>query len=204
MIPHVITSWDDGHKLDLKIAELLFKYNIKGIFYWPSHFQQNEMEWRKDIAEFFEIGAHTVNHRPLTKISLADAEAEIVDGKDILEQQFGKPVTTFCYPKGYYNDAIVDLVKNAGFFWARTVKVGQIYKYPEQSNINPFETPTAAHVCTSNPAYKDVSWLDCAKELYDQACGDEHNVFHLWGHSWEVEKQKQWAELEEFFKYITS
>jgi peptidoglycan-N-acetylglucosamine deacetylase len=29
----VTTSWDDGHKLDLKLARLLQKYNIAATFY---------------------------------------------------------------------------------------------------------------------------------------------------------------------------
>ena len=29
----VTTSWDDGHILDLKLSNLLTKYNIKGTFY---------------------------------------------------------------------------------------------------------------------------------------------------------------------------
>jgi peptidoglycan/xylan/chitin deacetylase (PgdA/CDA1 family) len=29
----VTTSWDDGHILDVKLSELLKKYNLKGTFY---------------------------------------------------------------------------------------------------------------------------------------------------------------------------
>ena len=42
----VTTSWDDGHKLDLKLAALLKKYNIKGTFYISPHdneFSKNEL-----------------------------------------------------------------------------------------------------------------------------------------------------------------
>ena len=31
----ITTSWDDGHPLDFKLAELLNKYNLKGTFYIP-------------------------------------------------------------------------------------------------------------------------------------------------------------------------
>jgi len=27
-------------------------------------------------------------------------------------------------------------------------------------------------------------------------------VFHIWGHSWEIEKYKMWDELELFFKFF--
>ena len=29
----ITTSWDDGNKLDIKVAELLDKYGMKGTFY---------------------------------------------------------------------------------------------------------------------------------------------------------------------------
>ena len=29
----VTTSWDDGQKVDLKLAKLLIKYDVKGTFY---------------------------------------------------------------------------------------------------------------------------------------------------------------------------
>ena len=29
-------------------------------------------------------------------------------------------------------------------------------------------------------------------------------VFHLWGHSWEIEKYGMWEELSDFLKHISS
>ena len=31
----ITTSWDDGHPLDLRVAELLAKYGLQGTFYVP-------------------------------------------------------------------------------------------------------------------------------------------------------------------------
>jgi hypothetical protein len=40
---YVTTSWDDGHKLDMKLAVLLKKYGIKGTFYiCPNEWQKLE------------------------------------------------------------------------------------------------------------------------------------------------------------------
>jgi len=65
------------------------------------------------------VGAHTVNHPILSKISLDEARQEIESGKQQLEVLTGKEVTLFAYPNGApgrdYGAEHVDLVKAAGF-----------------------------------------------------------------------------------------
>src|SRR4051794_21779274 len=40
----ITTSWDDGHPLDIRIAELLAKYDLPGTFYIPRASQRPTME----------------------------------------------------------------------------------------------------------------------------------------------------------------
>ncbi len=65
------------------------------------------------------IGAHTVNHPILSRISLDEARQEIELGKQQLETLTKKEVTLFAYPNGApgrdYEAGHVDLVKAAGF-----------------------------------------------------------------------------------------
>jgi len=65
------------------------------------------------------VGAHTVNHPILAKISLDEARQEIESGKQQLEMLTEKEVTLFAYPNGApgkdYGVEHVDLVKAAGF-----------------------------------------------------------------------------------------
>ena len=75
----------------------------------------------KNMSRDFEIGAHTLTHPRLPMISAAQAEEEIFDSKALLEEITGKEVKTFCYPYGYYAKEHVQLVKNAGYRYARTV-----------------------------------------------------------------------------------
>jgi len=64
------------------------------------------------------VGAHTVNHPILAKISLDEARQEIESGKQQLEMLTEKEVTLFAYPNGApgkdYGAEHVDLVKAAG------------------------------------------------------------------------------------------
>lgn len=62
-----------------------------------------------------QIGSHTNTHPSLPMISLEEAAREIRESKTILESVTGKPVTTFCYPRGKTNAAIRDIVEKTGY-----------------------------------------------------------------------------------------
>lgn len=66
-----------------------------------------------------DIGAHTVSHPILTKIDLATARDEIVDGRAVLEGIIGAPVSLLAYPNGRplqdYQREHVALARELGF-----------------------------------------------------------------------------------------
>lgn len=66
-----------------------------------------------------EIGGHTVNHPILRVLSDADAEAEIVKGRERLQSLIGAPVEVFAYPNGKpgqdYDSRHVAIVRKLGF-----------------------------------------------------------------------------------------
>jgi peptidoglycan/xylan/chitin deacetylase (PgdA/CDA1 family) len=55
-----------------------------------------------------EIGAHTVTHPYLTRLPAAEAKAELLESKRILEQVLGHHVTSFAYPYGALTSEILD------------------------------------------------------------------------------------------------
>lgn len=74
------------------------------------------------------IGAHTMNHPILARLSAGEAEAEIAQGRDALEAMLGEPVRHFAYPNGKpvqdYDAASVAIVKRLGFESAVTTAWG--------------------------------------------------------------------------------
>ncbi len=225
----VTTSWDDGNKLDLKLAELLEKYKIKGTFYvspQDKRFSLSEKEL-KQLAELQEIGAHTLSHPHLTRINRTEAQSEIVGSKEYLENLLGKKIKMFCYPSGEFNDEIKDLVKAAGFLGARTTKSFQIklphdfFEFSVTSQVYPFpfRKKDARHYhslrCLFEPLQQNFqqilqlklspkaffNWPSLAKNLFD--CTVKNGaIYHLFGHSWEIDQYGMWQELEEILKYI--
>ncbi|MBZ5645590.1 MAG: polysaccharide deacetylase family protein [Acidobacteriia bacterium] len=73
------------------------------------------MSWpqvREMAEQGFILGAHSVSHPMLTEIIPAKAEREIVDSKAELESRIGGPVEFFCYPYGYWNADLREVVKS--------------------------------------------------------------------------------------------
>ncbi len=81
-----------------------------------------------------EIGCHSFSHRKLTRVKRNELKKEIFDSKKTLEDEIGKKVETFCYPKGNYNQEIIDYVEEAGYTGATTTWPGY-YK----SSKSPFK-----------------------------------------------------------------
>src|ERR1035437_9760986 len=91
----ITTSWDDGYALDIRIAELLDKYNMKGTFYVPMRNSENpvmEATILHEIANKHEIGGHTVNHIYLNTLGESEANNEISECRKILQNQLGKQI----------------------------------------------------------------------------------------------------------------
>lgn len=225
------TSWDDGSALDMKVADLLSRYGVKGTFYIPKEFDgKNEKHSAYDrrlsedeirsIARTHEVGGHGITHRRLTNISVEEAQNEIINSKSFLEGVTGTPVTMFAYPGGLVNEAIAQATKDAGFAAARTTQKLFIRQDKGLFLMNttitcqpfPFRKKDAGHyywwrlfdpMHAYTPRQFALSWQSLARRWFTQAL-DEGNYFHLSGHSWELEKYGMWGELESFLKFVQS
>jgi len=206
----VTTSWDDGHKLDLKLARLLQKYNLAATFYIsPANreFSRSDLLSEQEIqtlSESFEIGGHTLHHPNLAQVPLNFAVDNIKAGKDMLESIIGRKLKSFAYPYGAYTEQVQKAVLDLGFVVARTTKRFSVESSREYSAL-----PTTVHVYThlsdiiQLPKYRMIQWQKFAWYFFDQTM-ENGGVFHLWGHSWEVNKYNQWKSLEAVFEYISN
>lgn len=74
----------------------------------------------EDIS-LITVGAHTIHHPSLAYLDAAEQEYEIITSKNVLEDQFNRPVTTFSYPfggKNDFSDETIEICKKAGFIKA--------------------------------------------------------------------------------------
>jgi peptidoglycan/xylan/chitin deacetylase (PgdA/CDA1 family) len=183
-------SIDDGSYYDTEIARIFINAGIPVTFYMTvGHAQlarekgyppmtENQVTW---IAKHCEIGSHTVTHPLLTRISPEEAYNEILDSKNMLEAQFNKSVTKFCYPRGYANSEIQDMVKEAGYKSARSTLVG----FLDQSE-NPYFEQTTLHAGCDRKEYADYGWLEYGLVMLEKARQQENANYHIWLHGWEI------------------
>lgn len=96
--------------------------------------EQNALSWEQIIElsrdELVTIGAHTISHRPLSKLSEAEAKREMVGSKKEIEDNIGKEVNHFAYPYGGADtcgEREFLLAKQVGFKTATTLRQGNIF-----------------------------------------------------------------------------
>ena|SRR4030067_54859 len=191
----ILLSFDDGTVEDLKVIELLNKYNLRGLFFIPIESWGYE---NLDKYEGHEIGSHTITHP--ADMKLLDKKQrlkEVATSKILLEERLGHKVESFCYPKGKYDENTVEEVRKAGYEWARTTVVGTI-----EPAEDPYRTNTSVHIYP-RAEYDDIHWFDYGVNLLNQARNKKNSVFHLWGHGWELNKFNYWNAFERLLNEIT-
>lgn len=219
---NVTTSWDDGHPLDMRIADALAKHGIRGTFYVPMRNVRPTLAPHqiRDLSSHFEIGAHTVNHVVLTQCSHDQAFREIRDSKSRIEDLIGRKCAVFCFPKGRYDRQHIKMAADAGYMAVRTVELFS-FSWPYQCNGISVIPTTLQASCQGRRAHlrnaikrmrakaflnvlrfsQGKNWTESATNLieYFQASG---GVFHLWGHSWEIQEQNQWTNLDHVLRLL--
>jgi peptidoglycan/xylan/chitin deacetylase (PgdA/CDA1 family) len=218
----VTTSWDDGDYADLKLAELLRSKGIRGTFYVPIQYRERPLghsDLRALASEGFEIGAHGWSQRHLWGLQPQELAEEVRPCKLVLEDIIGREVAMFCYPRGRYDATVVHALKNAGYRGARTVRM-----LATRPNFNVFEMPTTLQVFPhvrftylKNAARarnletwqsclvqmpRLGSWVELGKKLFDRVL-ENGGVWHLFGHSWEIESLGLWDDLCEILDYVS-
>lgn len=214
-------SWDDGAVEDLKLMDLSLQYSIPGLFFIPATNTERKVLSGENIKKIdfngFEIGAHTYSHKYLSKLPLNEAQAEVVSGKDYLEQLLGKEVNHFCFPGGKYNRELINMTHRY-FGSARTADTGALLG-KESFLIRPAihfydrgklsllynSVKNMSLVCPA--IIKNLSeerYFDLLKRIIEDL--NNYKGIHrmiVWGHSWEIEQFSLWDDLTDFFQWLT-
>ena len=81
-----------------------------------------------------EVGAHTITHPPLSRLSADERRKEIAGSKAFLEEVLGRPVTSFAYPYGDVGGSRRQ-VSEAGFHSACTTRAGIATRYRDRLRL---------------------------------------------------------------------
>jgi peptidoglycan-N-acetylglucosamine deacetylase len=126
----------------------------------------------------------------------------------------------FSYPKGKYNAKVIKQVKEAGYKGARTS-----HMLRQRMDFDPFLMPTSllANAALIKLYVKNLvkgrnarglldyltrfirrdGWVSIGKALFDQVL-KEDGVWHLYGHSWEIEELGLWDEVRQMLDYVSN
>lgn len=202
-------SFDDGVMQDLKIIEILNKYNLKATFNlntgnfgksFPLVWEGVNVERKVILPEMVkkaykghEVAVHTVHHSKLKLLSDDEIVNEIVEDINNLEILVGYEVRGMAYPCSEFDERVIRVIKErTPIKYARTVVSS--YNLNLQKNLLCFN-PTCR--------YGDNQMYELADELF--ACKtDESKLLYIWTHSYEFDyNPSKYEEFERFCAYIS-
>jgi len=221
----VTTSWDDGYPKDLKVAEMLSSRGLMGTFYIPIHGVNGKSVLdrtaiRNLATHGFEIGGHGYSHRNFPDLPPDELYQDVKLSVQILQDILDDSVHMFCYPNGRCDKSVIRVLKEAGLQGCRTTRMLhtnidfspfempvtlQAYPHPAIAYFKNLAKDQNVHalwryipsVCSS------ANWIDLGRTLFDIVMR-EGGIWHLYGHSWEIEELGLWSALEEMLDYISN
>ncbi len=127
----VVITFDDGYRdFYTDVFPILKKYHAKATVYMIAGFvgYKNNLteEQLRELASsgLVDVGAHTMHHVGLRYMDRKTVKKEVEESKEFLEGMLGTPVVSFAYPDGSYDDAAIQVVKQAGFTTAVSTSPG--------------------------------------------------------------------------------
>ena len=194
-------SFDDGITQDLRVIEILKKYDVKCISFnintglyganweWvgpaigdPSipHQRFTEEELKTGIYDGYEVLVHTLNHPSLKNYDKRANQIKKEVGKDAdnIEELTGVRPVGMAWPGGdtEYTDKTIELVlENTDIRFARGTTSTYSFALPEYFMK---WMPTCSIV--------DPRCLTLAQEFIDAEC-TEDMLFYVWGHAYELD-----------------
>ncbi len=167
----VLITFDDGYIDNYTNAfPILKKYKLRATIFvipaftsvYPGYMtweQLKEME-SKGIA----IESHTLNHTKLEELPDDEIRNELLNSKNLLEEQLGHPIEFLAYPTGTYNLHIAGIAQDVGYKGAFTIKYGVVDK---GSNFFALERVPIFNTAqnTMKDFYERIAWRQSFEEF---------------------------------------
>ena len=208
----VAQCWDDGVATDIRLIEILRKYNAKATFNLCPGIMADETvqtswtdplsrSWsyngflggrvgKKDLKAVyggFQVASHCWKHETAGQFSDADFIKAAVDARNFLEDTFQQECRGFAWPCGRHTPETERLLAEAGFRYGRTTE--------NLTDVTANGNPLALH--SSCHFHNWQFW-----RIFDEA--KKTGVFYFWGHSYELmDSPKLWERFEQKIKALS-
>lgn len=200
-------SYDDGVEQDARLIEIMKKHGLRGTFnlnsgeyaaegtVYPAGQIHRRMTKAQATALYaengMEVAVHGLTHPALTELAPVRCVQEIIKDRENLENQFGCIVRGMAYPYGAYSDSVVQILKDCGIAYARTVCSTHNFELPQDW----LRLPATCH-------HDDPQLMELAKRFTEPLWTSSAQLFYLWGHSYEFEEHDNWSRIEEFAAFL--
>ena len=137
--PAIVLTIDDGYADVLNVASIIAKYQIPVTLFVlsdPRNANRSELDHNGRLLSWQElrhlsslgwtIGCHSATHADFSNLSKKEIKKEIIYAKKMIEEKLETKVKYFAYPKGIFNERIVQLVKKAGYQAAFGIQAGTV------------------------------------------------------------------------------
>ena len=210
----VTLSYDDGVLADLRLAEILDKYGMKGTFNINSgFFGQKNKTTPEQIQEFIldkghEVAVHGEHHIAPGIGAPNIVIQDVLNCRKDLEKMFGRIIRGMAYPdsgifrmhNGNTYETIRNCLKAMGIVYSRTLG-GDNKRFHLPEDFYAW-MPTAHH---KNPLL--MEYVNDFLALDDENLKGANRyprLFYLWGHSYEFDNDDNWHVIEEFCEKISN
>ncbi|PWM71804.1 MAG: polysaccharide deacetylase [Bacillota bacterium] len=201
-------SYDDNGEQNEKLVEILNRYGVRCTFNLNSGLFSEEgapvnkdllyrpmtaARWVRLLADTpHEVAVHGLTHPHLEEMSFSSAAYELIADRANLERLFGRVIRGMAYPYGTYNDETVAAAKAAGVVYSRTVEYTEKYDLPNDW----LRLKATCH--HNHPRLKEFAENFKNKPVWDNA-----QLFYLWGHAFEFERDDNWNVIEDFCRTLS-
>ena len=206
-------SFDDGVVQDIRLVEILNKYNLKATFNLNSAklglpSDPWKVEWGeiprpilnaskiKPLYVGHEVAVHTLTHPNLTMLNDETVIYQVDEDRKALERIFGYPIVGMAYPCGGVNndDRVAEIIKNnTPIRYARTITSTFTFEL-QKENLLRFN-PTLH--------YLNEKTEEIVKKFLEMQT-DEPQLLYIWGHSYELDyDESRWARFENLCKMLS-
>ncbi len=209
----VTFSYDDGQRTDLRLADTLTKYGLKGTF----NLNGGEGEFGKHITpeevkehmlyKGHEIAVHGACHRAPGRHRPIQGIKDILDCRLYLEETYDTIIRGMAYPDtgvrkilGFTSyETIKDYLKDLDIAYSRSLR----------GDNDLFELPTDWHQWVPTAHHKTPEIFDYIDKFLEINVSEgyvshrDSKLFYIWGHAFEFERDDNWGLLDKICEKIS-
>ena len=149
MNPSICLTFDDGFSSDYnlvlpelkRISATATFFIVTDFLDTPNYLTKKQVKYLSD--EGMEIGSHSKSHPNFLMLSPDKRLEELCKSKEILENIIGKPISTFSFPYGFFDDECSWTVFSAGYSICCTSQHGLSFKEGAMVRRNSINSQTS-------------------------------------------------------------